>query len=90
MGKSILSAIISTIGSAPLPYLRHKKSNKISLSWCKKNAQGKPILLLVAVRRAEVYVPSQAFFIKQQKKQLNKKKAPDAPLHFQDEANHFI
>jgi hypothetical protein len=50
----------------------------------------KTVFLLVAVRRAVVYVPSQAFFIKQQKKQLNKKKAPDAPLHYQDEANHFI
>jgi hypothetical protein len=48
------------------------------------------VFLLVAVRRAVVHVPSQAFFIKQQKKQLNKKKAPDAPLHFQDEANYII
>lgn len=27
-GKRLISGFISTIGSAPLPYLRHKKSKK--------------------------------------------------------------
>ena len=52
----------------------------------------------MAVRRAEVYVPSQAFFILPKKFGINeiicfwqyKKKAPDAPLHYQDEATFFI
>jgi hypothetical protein len=57
------------------------KGNKISLSWCKKNALGKPILLL---KCEPSLCPSQTFFYKLQKKQLNKKKAW-TPLHYQDE-----